>query len=118
MLEKMVMSLVVPFVFRQLDKYKGAIDWQKVQDDLNKKIHEILPYPLLDSTADELVSVAIKAIKAALAQDDAFKSIIQALIEKNWSLAFDALKSIASASVGLLASNDTEKAKALIEHIA
>lgn len=98
MMNRMVMSVVISFVMRQLQKFQTTIDWDQVQKDLDDRVRALVPGSWFDDEAVQYVNIALSAIKATLGQSDKIQSILTLLADQKTQDAIAALKALILAS--------------------
>lgn len=115
MVQKIILKIVLSFVMRQLEKFREAIDWDKIEKDLDERVKKIIPGTWFDEEAVHCVKIAFDAIKFTLGQGDNLKQIIQLLVAKKNDEALALLKKLILGAWGSLTlSAQEEKVKELL----
>lgn len=118
MMQKMVISFVISFVMRQLEKFQTTIDWNQVQKDLDDRIRALIPGTWFDDEAVSYVNIALTAIKSALGQGDAIKNILTLLADQKNTDAVNALKSLVLNSWSNFSVAGVDTKSLIEEHVA
>ncbi len=94
MIQRIVISFVISFVLKQLEKFQDAIDWDKVRVDAEVRVRALVPGTWFDVEAVGLVDRVLLALKDVLGAGDELKKILQLLAKKDWPAAAEVLKGI------------------------
>ncbi len=94
MIQRMVISFVISFVMKQLEKFKGSIDWTLVQKDLDTRIRALVPGSWFDDEACAVVDAALASFKAVLGEGADLKKVLELLAGQEYSEAAQLLKDI------------------------
>jgi hypothetical protein len=94
MLDKWIVSLIVSFILRQLDKFGANIDWAKVKADLEVRVRALVPGTWFDDEAVALVNFVLDRAAEVLAQKDAIEQVMKLLAAKDWQGALLVLKEL------------------------
>ena len=86
-MQSWLISIVISFVLRQIEKFNNTIDWKKVEADLDEKIRAIIPGKWFDDEAVALVNIVLATIKAVLLEKDHLKEILVLISEQKFSAA-------------------------------
>lgn len=116
MFEKLAMSMAISFVLKQLDKFKGTIDWAKVEADLDERVRALIPGTWFDDDAVNFVNSIMDGVKYVLADDSKVKGLLQQLAAQDWAGAASTLRALVSGAwtSGAVATNN----KALMSGMA
>lgn len=92
MVQNIIISLIINFVLRQLDKFNETIDWVKVKADAAVRIAAVIPGTWFDAQAIAAANVVIDAVACALHQKAALDEILHLVAEQKWAEAGQCLK--------------------------
>ncbi len=94
MIQKIVISFVISFVIRQLEKFKESIDWKKVKVDLDERVRKIVPGTWFDDEVIMIVGAAFDTIKGVLDKSGQIKHLLELLAAQKYDEAISVLKEI------------------------
>lgn len=94
MLDKWLISLAISFLVRQLKKFAGQLDWEKVKADAQKRVSDLLPGEFFDSEAQALVAYVLDAARLVLSEADAWENVLKLVAEGKTAEAFEAIKKL------------------------
>lgn len=117
-MERMVISFVISFVMRQLEKFQTSIDWAQVQKDLDERIRALVPGTWFDDDIVNCVNIALTAVKTAMSQSDKIHSILTLIAEAKTEDAVMALKDLVLGSWSNFSVAGMDARALLEEHVA
>lgn len=94
MLQNWLIKAAIAFALRQLAKWQGGIDWEKVKADFAARVKALVPGELFDDMAVKLVDSVIDMIAAALGDQNEISKIVSLLMAGKMQEALDALKDL------------------------
>lgn len=111
MFEKLAMSMAISFVLKQLDRFKGAVDWDKVQKDLDDRVRAMIPGTWFDDDAVAFVNSILAGVRHVLGDSGNVQMILKDLAAQDWSGAANQLRALVSSawSSGAVASNSSAR---------
>lgn len=84
MLQSIILNLVFSYLAHALAAAEGAINWDKIQADLDAKLKAVLP-GWLEGEVQLLLDNAIYLVKKVAGTDGVFKQLISLIAAKDFS---------------------------------
>lgn len=94
MIQKLVVSFMISFVMRQLEKFHSSLDWDKIKRDLDERIRLMMPGSWFDDEAVLVANTALDMLRSVLEQGDNIKRLLELLTAKNYDDAARMMKEI------------------------
>lgn len=107
-MEKWALTLVAKFALKQIQKFQTGINWDKVEADLEARIKTLIPVPMLDDGVNYLLKLAIRALKAALSDQNAMQQLVSLLIAEKWAEALAFVEKIIWSNKAVVAALDNK----------
>lgn len=101
-----VMSILISFAMKQLQKFESEINWAQVQEDIEDRIKPIIPAPLY-AGVDQVIILFISALKSALSDQTDLKQLITLIAAGNWSAAVTMIQKIVLSNKSFVAALNT-----------
>lgn len=90
MFERWIISMVISFVLKQLDKFVHAVDWTKVRADALARVAKFVP-AFFKQEAEQIVNFVIDGVVAVLSAQADLQAVLDLLAASKWQEAGDAL---------------------------
>ncbi len=94
MLEKWIVSIVISFVLRQVEKFKDQTDWVKVRADLETRVKDLVPGTWFDAEAVALVDMVLDKIQSVLGSTADLESLLRLIAAEDWAGALAFIKDL------------------------
>lgn len=94
MLQNWIISLVISFVLRQIDKFKETIDWAKVRLDLDVRVRALVPGTFFDAEAVAIADWLLDSVIYVLSAQGHLQSVLTKLATSDWAGALAELKEL------------------------
>jgi hypothetical protein len=94
MVQRLVVSLVISFILRQVGKFKSDTDWRKIKADLDKRVRDLLPGTWLDDEGVLLCRSIVEVAQVVLSSDDKLQRVLELIADSKWDAAFAVLKDL------------------------
>lgn len=85
-----IVNMVVAFVLRQVSKYAGSTDWEKVKADALARVAKVVPAALMPTVTD-VVDAVVDVVAAALADTEDLNKVVALVIAGDMAGAVTAL---------------------------
>lgn len=114
MIQRIVLSFLISFVLKQLEKFKEAIDWSKVKADVDVRVRALIPGTWFDDDAVKLVNTVLDALAKVLSSSDKMKALLELLAAQKYAEAAQALKDLLLGVWTLSAVAEEKSARAVL----
>jgi len=94
MFDKWIMTFLLSFVLRQLEKFQKSTDWNKVKADLKPRIEAIVPGKWFDAEAVAACFAIVDVVAAALSNSEDIEAILKLCAAEKWAEALVALRDL------------------------
>lgn len=105
-----VVSILISFIVRQIDKFQKGIDFALLEKDLNERVRALIPGTFFDDEAVALVGIVLRWVKQVLGEKDNMKDLLHLLADKKFDAAVALLKKLV---LGGFVPKDVMEAKAM-----
>ncbi len=94
MLEKLLISIIVSFVLRQIAKFKDQTNWATVRADLEARVKDLVPGTWFDPESVALADLVLEKIEAALGATADLSALLHLVAAEDWVGALAFLKDL------------------------
>lgn len=94
MFDRVITSVVISFLLRQIEKFQKTIEWAVVKVDAEKRVRALVPGTWFDDEAVVAVNYIIDTMQTALGATEEFDAILKLLADKEYENAGLKLKDL------------------------
>lgn len=94
MLQQWLIQAAIAFALRQLAKWQGAIDWDKVKADLAVRLRDLVPGKMFDEMAIKLLNSVVDLLASVLSDQAEISKVVQLLVAGKVAEAMEVIKQL------------------------
>lgn len=92
--KRIIMNQVIAFALRQLKKFTGQTDWEKIKADWEPRIRDIVPLDFFDDQVVEWANALIDMFASVLSATDTLAKVITLLTESKFNEAWQVIRDL------------------------
>lgn len=94
MIQRLVVSMVISFILRQVAKFKSDTDWRKIKADLDKRVRDLIPGTWFDDEAVLVCRTLVDMAQVVLSSEQELQRVLELVADSKWDAAFALLKQL------------------------
>lgn len=94
MIQKIVISFVISFVIKQLEKFGDKVNWAKVKHDAELRVRALMPGNWFDDEAAYVVNLVLAGVQDLCEEGDQLKKILKLVAGKKYAEAVALVKEL------------------------
>lgn len=94
MFHKIIVSVVVSFILRQMEQFGANFNWQMFEQDMEARIRLLVPGAWFDDAAVDLMHKCLEVVRNGLRDQGSMQAVLSALAHKDMAAAGEAIRAL------------------------